>query len=382
MEWTVLAAITVAVVVAMLAELLRGNGALRFLDREPAPDGASVPSVSVVIAARDEERGIEAALRSVLAQDHPRMEVTVVDDRSTDGTPAVLARLAAAEPRLRVVRIDALPPGWLGKNHALHRGAAGARGALILFTDADIVMRPDAVRRAAGHLAREGLDHLTLAPRVAMPGLFLQAFGVFFGIMFTLFARPWRASDPEDPAHVGIGAFNLLRAEAYRAIGGHAPIRMRPDDDVKLGKLVKRHRLRQDFAMGTGLLRVEWYHTVRGAVHGLRKNAFAGLDYRLSLVLLATLVQLLFLVWPFAALLVTDGAAFALYLTAVLLLLAMYAGGAHHQGAPLWGALLFPLLGILFLVIVWNSTLYTLRHRGIEWRGTHYPLDELRANRV
>lgn len=375
---TVLAAITVLLLTAVLLELVRAERGMTALAEADGP----VPAVSVVVAARDEAHGLERALRSLLAQDHPAMDITVVDDRSTDATPAILSRLAAEHPRLRVVRIDALPAGWLGKNHALHRGAASAPGELILFTDADVVMEPSAVRRAAAHLARQRLDHLALAPRVIMPGWLLEVFVVVFGIFFSLYSRPWRVADPDDPAHVGIGAFNLIRADAYRALGGHEAIRMRPDDDLKLGKLVKQHRLRQGFAVAVDLVRVEWYPGMREAVRGLRKNAFAGVEYRVSAVLLATLLLLVFLVWPFAAVLLLGGPARWLYLAAVAILLAMYAGAARHQGVAAWRGIAFPLGCLLFIVIVWNSMLYTLRHRGIEWRGTHYPLDELRANRV
>lgn len=383
MFFTALAAVTLLILIAILFELVSGERRLHRLGTEPLPDASlELPSVSVVVAARDEARGIEAALRSMLGQDHPRLDLIVVDDRSEDDTPAILERLAREQPRLRVVTVSELPAGWLGKNHALHVGAAAATGELLLFTDADIVMDPTTVRRAVAHLEREGLDHLTLGPRVILPGWFLETFLVLFGIMFALFARPWRAADPDDPAHVGIGAFNLIRASAYRTIGGHEPIRMRPDDDLKLGKLVKKHRLRQGFVMGAALVSVEWYHSLGEVVRGLRKNAFAGTDYRVWMVLLATALHLALFVWPFLAVFVLGGTAGLLNTAAVVLVLLMYAGAAYHQRLPVWRGVAVPLASVLFLVVLWNSMRYTLSHRGIEWRGTHYPLEELRANRV
>jgi uncharacterized membrane protein YqaE (UPF0057 family) len=231
-------------------------------------------------------------------------------------------------------------------------------------------------------MAAHGVDHLTAGPRVDMPGVVLQAFGVAFGIFFTLFARPWKAKDPASEAHVGVGAFNLLRADAYRRAGTHAAIAMRPDDDVKLGKIVKKAGLRQDFVAATDHVRVEWYHSVREAVHGLRKNGFAGLDYRLSLVLLTTVADVLLFILPFVAVFVTHGWTRGMYAASVLLLLSLFAGAAREQRVPVWYGVAFPLAGLLVLIAVWNATLYALVHRGIEWRGTHYPLDELRANRV
>lgn len=377
-----LAALAVAGFAAAFVELARGGRSLKQLHEVPPADPAATPSVSIVIAARNEERGIEPALRSVLGQRGERIEVIVVDDRSDDATGAILDRMAAEDPRLHVVHVTGLPAGWLGKNHALWLGAGAARGELLLFTDADVVMKPDTVLRAAGYLHAERLDHLTVAPRVIMPGALLRAFGVVFTIMFSFFTRPWKARDPRSRAHIGIGAFNLVRADTYRRIGTHRAIAMRPDDDLKLGKLVKKNGGAQEMVIGAELVSVEWYHSVREAVRGLRKNGFAGLDYRLWLVVLATVSHVIFFIWPFIAVFVTDGWTQVLYAVAVGILLLMYAGSAAAQGAPVWHAVLFPAASALFVLVVWNATLYALWNRGIEWRGTHYPLDELRANKV
>ncbi|HEX6751883.1 MAG TPA: glycosyltransferase [Longimicrobium sp.] len=377
-----LAAATAGFFVLLFAELVSGGLRLVHL-RDVAPLGdEEMPSVSIVAPARNEARGIEAALRSLLRQDVPRLEVILVEDRSEDETGAIVDRIAAGEPRLKVVRVTELPAGWLGKNHALQLGAERATGELLLFTDADVVMAPDTLRRAAGHLVRNRLDHVTAGPHVDMPGWLLRTFGVFFGIMFAIFTRPWRVKDPRSVQHVGVGAFNLLRAEAWRRIGGHRAIAMRPDDDMKLGKLVKKHGLRSDFVGAAEHVRVEWYHSLGEAVRGLRKNGFAGVDYRLSLVFLATVTQLLFFIWPFAAVFVTHGWTRTLYAVAVAILLVLFAGAAREQRVPPWYGVAVPLASALFIAVIWNATLYALVHRGIEWRGTHYPLDELKANRV
>lgn len=377
-----LAAFTAALMLGTLAEVAIGGSRLRQLGGVRPADAGEMPSVSIVIAARNEARGIEPALRSVLLQQGERIEVIVVDDRSDDGTGAILDRMAAENPLLHVLHVSELPAGWLGKNHALWLGAGAARGELLLFTDADVVLAPDTVARAAGYLVREGIDHLTLAPRVIMPGSLLQAFGVTFGIFFLLFTRPWKVRDPRSKQHVGIGAFNLVRADSYRRMGTHQAIAMRPDDDVKLGKLVKKNGFASDLAVGAEHVSVEWYHSLAEVVRGLRKNGFAGVDYRLSIVLFATVSMLVFFVGPFVAVWVTQGWTRVLYAVAAGSMLATYAGAAREQRAPVWHAVLFPVACVLFLVVLWNATIYALWNRGIEWRGTHYPLDELRANVV
>lgn len=374
-----LAAVSMAV---LFADGVRGALSLRKLhEAAPVPD-AEAPPVSVVIAARDEERGIEHALASVLAQRYGPLEVVVVDDRSADGTGAILDRMAAADPRLRVVHVTELPAGWLGKNHALQVGAAEAAGDYVLFTDADVVMEPDTLARAIGLMRAEGIDHVAAAPRIELPSLALRVFVVLFSLFFAMAFRPWKLRDPRSRAHIGIGAFNLVRTRAYRAAGGHLPIRMRPDDDLKLGKLMKKHGFRQDFVVATESLRVEWYRTFGELVRGLMKNGYAGMEYRLSWVAGTTAAHLLVFVLPWVAVWLTGGAAQVLFGAAVLLAFVMYAGAARAQGvSPLLGVL-FPVATLVFLYIVWRAAVVTIAGGGIDWRGTHYALDELRANQV
>jgi cellulose synthase/poly-beta-1,6-N-acetylglucosamine synthase-like glycosyltransferase len=362
-------------------EILRGNRSIRFL-RDLPPLSDPLPRVSIVIPARNEERNLEEALRSVLALDYDNLEIEVVEDRSTDRTGEILERMAAAEPRLRVVRVRELPPGWLGKNHALWLGAGKATGEFLLFTDADVVMAPSILRRAVGAMMADGLDHLTASPEIDRPSALFEMFIGAFALFFALFTRPWKVKDPKSPHHVGIGAFNLVRASAYRAVGGHRTIAMRPDDDLKLGKILKTGGFRQEFAFGQGMLRVEWYASVRELIQGLMKNAFSGVDYRVSVVVRATVIQLALLVWPFVAIFVTHGATRWLNLASVLVLVALCWINAPLAGVRRWHGVGFPVATLLFLYIVWRATVLTLWNDGIDWRGTHYPLAELKANKV
>jgi glycosyltransferase involved in cell wall biosynthesis len=343
---------------------------------------AVVPRVSVIVAARNEARNIRAALATLLHFHYPDYEVIVVDDRSTDATGAILDEVASGNPRLRVVHVDELPAGWLGKNHALWVGSRRATGDLLLFTDADIVMAPSVLARAVVLLQARRLDHLAITPAVQMPGLFLNMFGAAFILFFGLFTRPWKASDPKSRCHIGIGAFNLVRASAYRAVGGHETIRLRPDDDMKLGKILKLGGFRQDVAYGAGLLQVEWYASVGELVRGLEKNAFAGADYRISLVLAGVAFHSVASVWPYAALFVTHGVTRAIYAVVVCLITLVFVDSVRFHRASGWYAIGFPLTTLLFLFILLRTMLLNLIQGGIRWRGTFYPLRELKANRV
>jgi cellulose synthase/poly-beta-1,6-N-acetylglucosamine synthase-like glycosyltransferase len=212
------AALLSALWFGVAADWFRGSGRVPVLAnlRGTGSKPDDYPSVSVVVAARDEREAVESALRSLLEQDYPgRLEVIAVDDRSTDGTGDVMTGLAARMPgRLRHLRVDRLPEGWLGKNHALWLGAGEAEGGWLLFTDADVRFETDCVRLAVRHALDEGFDHLALAPELVSRGTVLKSFVAAFSLVFEVTQRPWRVSDPEAKESVGVGAFNLVRREA------------------------------------------------------------------------------------------------------------------------------------------------------------------------
>jgi cellulose synthase/poly-beta-1,6-N-acetylglucosamine synthase-like glycosyltransferase len=377
----VLAAATLLIHLATAVAVWRGARSIRFLADQPSLSGSS-PRVSIVIPARNEERNVEEALRSVLALDYDNLEIDVVEDRSTDSTGAILDRMAAANPRVRVIQVRELPPRWLGKNHALELGGRKATGDYLLFTDADIVMAPTALRRAVGAMEADGLDHLAVSPEIERRSLLFEMFIGVFSLFFSIYLKPWKVRDPRTPNHVGIGAFNLVRASAWRAIDGFQRIAMRPDDDLKLGKLLKMSGFRQEMMFGRGMLRVEWYRSVRELIQGLMKNAFPGVDYRFSVVVSATVGQLTLLVWPFLALFLTSGPTRWLNLASLTVLFTLCWLNAPLAGVRRWHGVGFPFATLLFLYIVWRSMLTILWNDGIDWRGTHYPLAELKANKV
>lgn len=351
-------------------------------ESQPTPDLGVLPRVSIVVPARNEARHVEAAARTLLALDYPDLEVVMVNDRSTDDSGRILDSLAQRDARLTVVHLSELPAGWLGKNYALAMGAARATGDFLLFADADVSMSPQSLRLAVGYLLDHRLDHLALTPGLVMPGWWLKAFVTTFVTMFSVYFQPWKASDPRSPRYVGIGAFNLIRRNVYEQIGTHHVIRMRPDDDMMLGKLIKRRGYRQAVAQGAGLISVPWYESMGDVFVGLEKNAFAGVDYHIGTVIVGGMAALLLNVWPFLALFVTSGVSWWLHLGASLALWALATRVAIWSGLPWHTALSYPACVVLFLVIQWRATILALWNYGIRWRDTYYPLEELKANRV
>jgi hypothetical protein len=364
--------------VTSTASLLRGFRKVPMLpDVEPLTD-AECPSVSIIVPACNEAETVEPAMRSLLRLDYPRLELIAVQDRSTDDTGAILDRLAASEPRLRVLHITELPEGWLGKNHALHRGAAEASGEWLLFTDADVVYQPDALRRALRVARDSGCDHLVIYPHMETRGFWESMFISFFMVMFNVRFRAWEVSDPKSSAYAGVGAFNLVRASMYRELGGHERLRMDVADDLHLGKLIKRSGYRQYLAEAGDRLRVRWAIGLRGVIHVLTKNAFTGHAYSWGMVLHTTLGLGMAGVWPWAGIWMGPEVARALCGVALLAMVVLQAYFARRGGVSPLYALVWPLAAVLFLFITYRSGLLAERQRGIYWRGTFYPLDALR----
>jgi cellulose synthase/poly-beta-1,6-N-acetylglucosamine synthase-like glycosyltransferase len=362
-----------------------GRSTPRLSSLGPAGPPGALPRVSVVVAARNEGAAVGAAVASLLRQDYSDLEVVVVNDRSTDGTGHVLGELAAAHAdRLRVVTIEQLPDGWLGKPHALWVGARQATGGWLLFTDADVIFEPSCLRRAVGYAERAGLDHLTLGPAIRTRGFWLGAFVAFFTYLLVISLRLYRVNDPTGRVGVGLGAFNLLRREAYAAVGTYAAVARRPDDDVRLGQRVRQLGLHQQLLDGSDLLRVEWYPSLRAAILGLEKNFFAGYDYHLGAALASNALLLAVYVWPWLA--VWRAAGWARWLLVgtlgaeVGMFLKTRSGLGGRSGmAELGYALVMPVSALLVSYTAVRSVLLALVRGGIRWRDTFYPLSELRA---
>jgi len=209
------------------------------LDGFAPPAGAPLPRLSVVVAACNEAGTIDAAARTLLAQDYPDLEIVLADDRSTDATGAIIDRLADEDDRVRAIHVTALPEGWLGKVHALDRGTAEATGAFLLFTDADVRFAPDALRRAVALCEQRGLDHLAGLPACWSAGLLVDMVVAAFLRPFVAMMRPWAVPRPDSRAFLGVGAFNLVRRSALARTPGFAWLRMEVADDAGLGLMMK-----------------------------------------------------------------------------------------------------------------------------------------------
>jgi cellulose synthase/poly-beta-1,6-N-acetylglucosamine synthase-like glycosyltransferase len=347
---------------------------------EPSADGKTPrPRVSVIMTARDEQARIETSVRRVLTQPGVDVEVVVVDDRSTDRTPAIVAALAAEDSRVRVERIDALPAGWLGKPHACHVGAGIASGEWLLFSDADTWVQDRVIARAVEAAVASDADHVCLIP--CEPDASIPARATLINFSAGLVHYAARANRDEPRSMIGVGAFNLVRAEAYRDIGGHEPLRLEVVDDLKLGLVLRRAGFRSRAFGAAGDVEVHWSPTARQLIRALEKNMFAMLEFSLVRAVIALGGLSLFLGVALAAPFVGGIAglvALGGWLTTLMPSL-MMARRARWGVLP---ALLTPIMAPIMIVAVGNSVWTTLRQGGIRWRGTFYPLEALRRGRV
>jgi hypothetical protein len=305
--------------------------------------------------------------------------VIVVDDRSTDSTGEILRRLASEDARVQATQVEALPDGWLGKCHACHVGASGATGEWILFTDGDCWLKPDVIARALQVAHQEAADHITLTPGVAAKTCGARAWHLAF---LTRLAS-WISGVNRDRkgAHLGIGAFNLVRASAYRDCGGYEALRLTIVDDVKLGLLLHRAGKRTRAFIGGDDAECHWGTTVLGMIKIMEKNYFAAVDFRLAPVLAMGMIGPLMFgaasVGPWTG--TAAGIAAGLAPWSLTLPAAVF---ARRLGWSFGCAAMTPLLYPVLMYSVINSAFVTLRQGGVRWRDTFYPLDALRKGTV
>jgi glycosyltransferase involved in cell wall biosynthesis len=347
---------------------------------EPQWDKQVSSRVTVVVPAKDEAANIEQCLSSLLALDYPNYEIVAVDDRSEDLTGAIMERLRAEHPdKLKVIHISEVAPGWLGKTHAMWRAAEASTSDWILFTDGDVFFRPDALRRAVTYAEHTGADHLVLFPTLIMKGFGEQMVLSSVQSMFSLWQRPWKVQDPSTSDHVGAGAFNLIRRSAYKEVGTYKALRLEILDDMKLGKAIKDHGLTQHCVFGCDLVSVRWAKGSFGMVNNLTKNLFSLLRFNWLLTLAVVFVLAFLNLGIPLGLVLAPGMARTGFVLAYLVIAALYirtSRWAHIQ--PVY-FVFYPVAAALFIFAILRSMVVTLRQGGVIWRGTKYPLEQLRA---
>jgi glycosyltransferase involved in cell wall biosynthesis len=351
----------------------------------PDLDATQGPDVTVVVPACNEEQAIEATLSSLLGSAGVRLEIIAIDDRSTDRTGSRMDRVAAqalpagSPHTLEVIHNRDLPAGWIGKPHALALGADRARAPWLLFSDGDMQFDPRAIALGLGFAQADRADHLVLAYTLDLKSVAEAAVMGAFGALSLWNFRPWRVADQRARDFFGAGGFSLVRREVYEQLGGFRAVRMEVVEDLRLALMIKRAGYRQRFVLGPGLASVRWIEGALGLVAVLEKNGFAGLRYRTGLALLAFFGLAVQIALPLAAMALGGWPAAAGLLVYATIALAYQANRPISQASP-WLAVFFaPATAILLFALI-RSMALALTRDGVEWRGTRYPLKELRRN--
>jgi len=353
-------------------------------DRKPPATGGE-PRVSIIVPARNEERDIRATLERLLELDYSNYEIIAVNDRSEDATGALMEEAAAslaAKRRLRTIHVLDLPAGWMGKTYAMWTAAEQASGDWLLFTDADVLFKPDSVRRVVDYAEAEKADHVVLFPRMIMENPGERMMIAFFQALFVFGHRPWKVADPDAQDHMGVGAFNMVRRSVYEAVGTYKALRMEVLDDMKLGKVVKNAGYAQRNVFGKDLISLRWVEGTFGIVENLTKNFFALLSFQWPRTV-GSIVALAFLnLWPFLGVVLAHGWTRLPYVVALGSIFAIYWGMSGLSDVPPYYFVLHPVSTCVVTYTIARSMVLTIRQGGIIWRGTKYPLEELRKGMV
>lgn len=353
---------------------------------EPAPPPTRAPLISVCIPARNEERNIRACVESMLAQDYPNIEVIVLDDRSTDSTPHIVADIASRDSRLRLINGSDLPEGWAGKPHALRQASAFARGDWLCFVDADTILAPECLSSCYAKARETNAGMFTIMTfqvtgsfweRVVMP-LVMTALSVGFS--------PRKVNDPNRKDAIANGQFILIKRSVYDAVGGHESVKDRIVEDKAISEQVKWNGYRLIVADGMKIARTRMYASLPEMWEGWTKNIYLGLRDQINLLWLGVfgaflaLVAALFLpLWPLLGILwyLNGGGWMALTVAAKSLLLwafLLYARArvALNMEIPPWYALTTPLGAAVFAAMMFASAWKVISGKGVAWKGRVY----------
>lgn len=363
--------------VIMCAYLLVRSQSIPYLKNIHLLQAYLLPTVDIIIAVRNEEAELENALTSVCHLQYPQYNVIVVNDRSTDATPAILQKLAQKYPFIKIITITHLPGGWLGKNHALYTGYKASSSDWILFTDADVLYQPFALNKAVYFALQHHMDHVTVLPQILSNAPLFSSVVNTFALMLEAKLRPWDAAKPTSKASIGVGAFNMVKRSAYEKAGTHQCISLRPDDDLKLGAIIKKHGFKQGVLYGNQELSLKWYNNLKEFIDGLMKNTFSVAHYNVFIAAGMALATLLVLVLPVPVLLLSG---FPYFIAALIILWSQVFVSLFKKGlnGKWWQALFVPFAGAIMFYIIIRSAYKTLRQGGIYWRDSFYPLKELK----
>jgi chlorobactene glucosyltransferase len=346
---------------------LRFKGSLWY---EKPPD--TLPLVSTIVPARNEERNIDRCARGLVQQDYPNLEMVFIDDDSIDATPKILAGYAEREPRIKVITTGGKPENWNGKQWACHSGAEVSKGNWLCFMDADTYAEPTLISKTLAFATAKNVDVLTLQPWYEMCGLW-ERIVLPIGLPPLLIVfPPERINNPSDKLSMANGQFILIRRDVYNAIEGHAGVKDRMMDDFSLAEIIKRAGYRIVVADGADVIRVRLYTNLREIWAGALKAAVEISGGWLTSVL-GLFVNLLTNVLPvplFIWSLFQQNTLVSLILGIVVAFEVVYYSFVRVVGfrLPPWSGITYPIGGLVVMGILLDGMIRLASGKDIKWK--------------
>jgi len=354
---------------------------------QPSSPVEPFPSVSVIVAARNEENSLPAALESLLALDYRGFEVVLVDDDSRDRTGAIADDWASkpdAGGRLKVIHNRELPPQWHGKVHALHLAASAASGEWVLATDADMMLHPSILRVAMSCALERGVQLLSIIPELEFGSFWEKVVLPGFSFLITSLFPVHLVNDPTSSRALAAGAFILMKREDLLALGGYARLKNVLIEDLRMAELFKRHGRRIFLAASRGLLHTRMYTSGAEIFEGLSRTAFEGSGFSIRKMLGAMFLANLLVVFPWVAVVIqalTDWRLSRALLLDPFLLIAVlacllaslvYLPFIRHSRLPSLYVLTLPLATLFYSCVSIYSTVTSRVGRGVSWKDRRY----------
>lgn len=351
---------------------------------QPFAAATDLPHVTIIVPARNESDRVGECVESILTQSHRNLRLIIVDDRSEDNTGFVARRAAGDDSRLTVQRIESLPPGWMGKSHALWSATRLATSDWLLFLDADCRLLPGGLAAALAYAHRRKLDMLSLWPRDASVGFWERLLIPLAGAMIAIWYGSPRVNQPNAPEAFANGQFILIKRSAYRTIGGHEAVRDAIIEDIPLARRVKNAGYSTCAALGASVCAVRMYGSLGEIYRGWRR-IYAGVLSRRQIALsVASIVfgslapYIIFpvaLAWwiqstnPWAASWLVASSA---HLAALMATSVRFFGLARCRLRYLW---IYPLSCVGVIAILCSAFLCLTSRRVEVWRGTEYVVE-------
>jgi glycosyltransferase involved in cell wall biosynthesis len=334
--------------------------------------------VSVVIPVRNEEGQIEKCLDSIINQGHRNLEIIVVDDESTDRTGEIVSKYQALDPRIRFVRGDSLPNGWVGKNWACDQGYRASKGAWLVFIDSDSVLAEDTLGSALSYCSGHGLLALSIFPEVELRGFWAKAVWPSTSAMIRILYPLRSVNNPKGRSALAFGAFVLIGRTSYELIGGHTAVKGDLVEDKEIGKNLKSRGIPYRVLMGGGMLRAGlatglggiWNSIRRIVSNPVRKNKIVGVGFATALFAMY--------VYPILILLALSSTGYMQGVRGLVSLLSVLAPAAivtydvwNTPRPSYYFCLLAPIGGVMVMIAVLRELVGGSR---VEWRGRTYML--------